>query len=92
VTNGHACALTVFKHVYEEYASNTTLPEDQPMTGNKFDSDSDNGILGSAAACPVIEQTRSGPELQSEFAQRVANKGGPGKMHYPLIWWKVHVP
>ena len=28
-------------------------------------------------------------ELQSKFAQWVANEGGPGKMHHPLIWWKV---
>jgi hypothetical protein len=87
--NGHTRALTVFKHVYEEYASNTPPPEDQPATNNEFDSDSDNGILGSAAARPVIAQTRSHPESQSEFTRWVANEGGPGKMNYPLVWWKV---
>ncbi|KAF8257527.1 hypothetical protein EI94DRAFT_1629671 [Lactarius quietus] len=87
--NGHTCALTVFKHVYEEYAANVTPPDDQPMASSGFDSDSDNGILGSAAAHPVIEQTRSSPELQSEFTRWVANEGGAGKMHYPLVWWKV---
>ncbi|KAF8263013.1 hypothetical protein EI94DRAFT_1807894 [Lactarius quietus] len=65
--NGHTRALTVFKHVYEEYAANVTPPDDQPMASSGFDSDSDNGILGSAAAHPVIEQTHSSPELQSKF-------------------------
>ena len=65
--NGHARALTVFKSVYEKYATNVTPPDDQPTTCHGFDSDSDDGILGSAAAHPVLEQTHSSPELQSEF-------------------------
>lgn len=87
--DNHTCALTVFRHVYEEYASNMPPVEDQPTTHDGCDSDSDNGILGSAAARPVIEQTHPHTELQSEFARWVANEGGPGKMHHPLIWWKV---
>ena len=87
--NGHAQALTVLKPVYEEYAANVTPPDDQPTTCHGFDSDSDDGILGSAAAHPVLEQTHSSPELQSEFTQWVANEGGAGKMHYLLVWWKV---
>ncbi|KAH9011702.1 hypothetical protein EDB83DRAFT_2171948, partial [Lactarius deliciosus] len=87
----HAHVLTVFKHVYEEYASNMPSPEDQPMTHIEGDSDSDNGILGSAAARLVIEegQTHSLPKSQSEFTQWISNEGGPGKRHYPLVWWKV---
>jgi hypothetical protein len=87
--NNHTCALTVFRHVYEEYASNMSQPEDQPTACDGFDSDSDNGILGSATAHPVVEQTHPHTESQSEFARWVANEGGPGKMHHPLIWWKV---
>ena len=87
--DNHTRALTVFRHVYEEYASNMPPVEDQPTTHDGCDSDSDNGILGSAAARPVIEQTHPHTELQSEFARWVANEGGPGKMHHPLIWWKV---
>ena len=86
---GHTRALTVFRHVYEEYASNLSPPEDQPATHDGFDSDSDNGILGSAAARPVVEQTHPHTELQSEFARWVTNEGGPGKTHHPLVWWKV---
>ncbi|KAF8257571.1 hypothetical protein EI94DRAFT_1629243 [Lactarius quietus] len=87
--NSHTHALTVFRHVYEEYASNMSPVEDQPTTHGGADSDSDNGILGSAAARPVIEETHLHTESQSEFARWVANEGGHGKMHYPLIWWKV---
>jgi hypothetical protein len=87
--NNHTRALTVFRHVYEEYASNMSQPEDQPAACDGFDSGSDNGILGSAAAHPVVEQTHPHTESQSEFARWVANEGGPGKMHHPLIWWKV---
>ena len=87
--NGHARALMVFQHVYKEYTTNITLPDNKPMACNGFDSDSDNGILGSAAAHPVLEQMHSSPELQSEFTRWVANEGGAGKMHYPLVWWKV---
>lgn len=85
----HARALTVFKHVYEEYTLSMSPPEDQPTAHNEVDSDSDDGILGSAAAHPVMEQNHSHPELQSELTQWIANEGGPGKMHHPLIWWKV---
>jgi hypothetical protein len=87
--NNHTCTLTVFRHVYEEYASNTSPPEDEPTTHDRFDLDSNNGILGSAAACPVVEQIHPHTESQSEFARWVANEGGPGKMHHLLIWWKV---
>ena len=87
--NGHVHALTVFKHVYEEYAANTTPPDDQPMTCDGFDSDSDTEILGSAASHPVLEQISPSPELGSEFTRWVANEGGAGKMHYLLVWWKV---
>ena len=87
--DNHACALTVFRHVYEEYASNMSPPEDQLRAHERFDWDSDNRILGSAAACPVIEQTHPHTKSQSEFAQWVANEGGSGKIHHPLIWWKV---
>jgi hypothetical protein len=87
--NNHTRVLTVFRHVYEEYASNMSQPEDQPAACDGFDSGSDNGILGSAAAHPVVEQTHPHTESQSEFARWVANEGGPGKMHHPLIWWKV---
>ena len=87
--NGHARALTVFKHVYEEYAANATPPDDQPMTCDGFDSDSDTGILGSAASHLVLEQISPSPELRSEFTRWVANKSGASKMHYLLVWWKV---
>ena len=66
--NGHACALMVFQHVYEEYTANVTPPDNEPMACNGFDLDSDNSILGSAAAHPVLEQTHSSPELQSVHA------------------------
>ena len=87
--NGHAHALTVFKHVYKEYAANVTPLDNQPMTCNEFDSDSDNGILESAAAHLVLEQTSPSPKLPSKFMWWVANEGGAGKMHYSLVWWKV---
>ena len=85
----HTRALTVFRHVYEEYASNMSPLEDRLGTHDRIDSDSDNGILGSAAARPVMEQTHAHTDSRSEFARWVANEGGPGKMHHPLIWWKV---
>ena len=79
--NGHAHALMVFQHVYEEYTANVTPPDNEPMACNGFDSDSDNGILGSAAAQPVLKKTHSSPELQSKFTRWVANESGAGKMH-----------
>ena len=79
----------VFQHVYKEYTTNVTLPDNKLMACNGFDSDSDNSILGSAAAHPLLEQMHSNPELQSKFTHWVANEGGASKMHYPLVWWKV---
>jgi hypothetical protein len=85
----HTRALTVFRHVYEEYASRISPPEDTATTYDESDADSDSGILGSAAARPFVEQVSSMPESPSEFTRWVTNEGGPGKMNYPLVWWKV---
>ncbi|KAH9017907.1 hypothetical protein EDB84DRAFT_1239632, partial [Lactarius hengduanensis] len=85
----HTYALTVFRHVYEEYASRFSPPEDGAATHDKSDTDSDSGILGSAAARPLVEHTHSKPESPSEFTRWVTNEGGGGKMNYPLVWWKV---
>ncbi|KAH9015122.1 hypothetical protein EDB83DRAFT_2232795, partial [Lactarius deliciosus] len=85
----HTYALTVFRHVYEEYALRFSPTEDGAATHDKSDTDSDSGILGSAAARPLVEHTHSKPESPSEFTRWVTNEGGGGKMNYPLVWWKV---